>query len=1017
MNLKSARGNPLKYLGLIGILACLSCQAQPATPRADFAAFATQQAALVGPLSHKIGADLAFEQRLAGSAPLDCAIYVVKRWTPEQLADFAKVGLDGDLTAYVPAVAQHGHLQGFYVATLTPPAIVAIARDINTIAISPLHYRARPQNDLGRALIHADQVALPNANSATGAGVKVCIADSGLDLKHPDIPKPIEALDITSGKTPADWSSDVHNKVSAHGTHVVGSAVGSGAASAGQYRGIAPQASLYFYKIGDDVDSSASPKNEIKAMQRAHDVGCKIFSMSYGSVGDDVDGSGPLSQAVDALVAGGTTAFLSAGNAGDDFQHASTVLAPGGSKTIQLKVVNQSATKAKTAWIRVKLWWRDALPQEPNITAEVKNATEAGEDIFVSGTVVTARGTEGRTLAIGPNIKVNFFKNYSIVLHNTSLTTAATVHLYVMDESTKEVGFDSADLSTVVGTPAVADSAIAVAAWADRVKWTSFKGQGMFDKIKLDEIPQFSSRGPRIDGLTKPDLAAAGAYVISARDGDIKFNDDNIIDDDGKKLDGSGPAHYATMLGTSMATPMAAGGAALILQLDPSLSPAALRDRLQQSASGGGKADFSGGYGIVNIAAAGNLACAKQTCLNDYPGQCGIALPDGCSATLDCGSACTFGTCDSGKCVVAATKKSLCAACLNNSECLSGFYCTGNSAAKAGAPSTCLPLCNTATDCPTDTICDLKNGVCYYDDAQIKLTCNGDNLWGTDSCGQLAPRKLCGTHNTCKNNKCVCKPACEGRACGDDGCGGVCGSCGFGQKCNNGACIGQFCLATAQVQCEVTTQIEKVTSLATDAMDAWICGGKQRNAAGPERTFDFSPPCTGVAHVNLEGANAKLDAMLVILDGNKACVDGSCKQKTNVGDDLSDVLVPMKKGEPLRVVVDSQTQTAGSFALTLSCQCSPESDCANGADDDKDGAIDCKDLDCSGSAACTVCTAACGCSGKAACADASGADATATPTVASPSGCNAKSQSYEIWWEILAGVVALLVWRRPRAAR
>lgn len=103
-------------------------------------------------------------------------------------------------------------------------------------------------------------------------------------------------------------------------------------------------------------------------------------------------------------------------------------------------------------------------------------------------------------------------------------------------------------------------------------------------------------------------------------------------------------------------------------------------------------------------------------------------------------------------------KKSLCAACLNNSECLSGFYCTGNSAAKAGAPSTCLPLCNTATDCPTDTICDLKNGVCYYDDAQIKLTCNGDNLWGTDSCGQLAPRKLCGTHNTCKTTSACASP-------------------------------------------------------------------------------------------------------------------------------------------------------------------------------------------------------------------------------------------------------------------
>ncbi len=1002
---------PLKTLAFLAFFACAACQPQPATVRADAAAFGAQQAALAGQLSAKIDADLALELQLAGNAALDCAIYVEKRWSAAQIAVFAQAGLAGDLGAFVDAVPTHGHLHGFYVAGLSAAAAIVVARDTNTLRIGALHYRSRPQNDLGRALIHAGQVALPSVGLATGAGVKICIADSGLDTKHPDIPKPIEAFDVTKGKTAAEWPTDVHNKVSPHGTHVTGSAVGSGAASAGLYRGTAPQASLYFYKIGDDVDASASPKNEIKAMQRAHEVGCQIFSMSYGSVGDDVDGAGPLSQAVDALVASGTTAFVSAGNAGNDFQHAVATLAPGQTKAVQLNVVNPSATKAKTEWIRVKLWWRDALPQEGNISVEVKNAADAGEAVFVSGTVVTARATEGRTVVIGPNLKAKLSKNYSIVLHNTSLTAATTVHLYVNDEPPKEVGFDAADLSTVVGTPAIADSAIAVAAWTDRVKWTSFKGQGMVDKAKLDQIAPYSSHGPRIDGLIKPDLAAAGTYVISARDADVSFGDDDIIDDDGKKLDGSGPAHYAVMKGTSMATPMAAGAAALLLQADPTLSPSALRDRLQQSASGAGKADSSAGYGIIDAKAASNLACAKKTCLNDYPGQCGIALPDGCSATVDCTSACTFGSCVLGQCSGADKAKSVCAACLSNNDCLNGFYCSGNNAAKADSPSTCLPLCATATDCPDGTICDNKNGGCYYDTAKIALSCNGDNLWGTDSCGQFAPRKLCGAHNTCKNNVCVCKPACEGRACGDDGCGGVCGSCGFGQKCNNGACIGQFCLATAQVQCDFTTQVEKVSPLATDVMDAWICGGKQRTTLGPERAFDFSPPCTGTAHVNLEGATAKLDAILLILDGNKPCIDSSCKQKSNAGDDLSDVAVSMKKGEPLRVVIDSQTAAAGTVALTLSCQCSPETDCINGVDDDKDGAIDCKDSDCAGNVACAVCTALCGCAGKAACADASSTDAAPAPTVTAPGGCSAGRQTGAVWWQILLTVVILLGYR------
>jgi hypothetical protein len=34
-----------------------------------------------------------------------------------------------------------------------------------------------------------------------------------------------------------------------------------------------------------------------------------------------------------------------------------------------------------------------------------------------------------------------------------------------------------------------------------------------------------------------------------------------------------------------------------------------------------------------------------------------------------------------------------------------------------------------------------------------------------------------------------CTPACAGNVCGDDGCGGSCGSCGTGQLCAAGACV------------------------------------------------------------------------------------------------------------------------------------------------------------------------------------------------------------------------------------
>jgi|GEM_PF-6109571 hypothetical protein len=46
---------------------------------------------------------------------------------------------------------------------------------------------------------------------------------------------------------------------------------------------------------------------------------------------------------------------------------------------------------------------------------------------------------------------------------------------------------------------------------------------------------------------------------------------------------------------------------------------------------------------------------------------------------------------------------------------------------------------------------------------------------------------LCENDEVCANNVC-CKPQCDGKECGDDGCGGSCGSCGDGY-CSNGACV------------------------------------------------------------------------------------------------------------------------------------------------------------------------------------------------------------------------------------
>jgi subtilisin family serine protease len=160
----------------------------------------------------------------------------------------------------------------------------------------------------------APQIGAPTvwASGLTGKGVTVAILDSGLRFDHPDlVGKTLEAVDFTG--TRPDASDDA-----GHGTHVAGIITGTGAASGGRYRGIAPDASLVIGKVC--TASGSCPTSAIIAGMEWAAARARIVSMSLGSTAAS-DGTDPLAVAADNLSAQYGTLFIAAaGNAGAEFR-------------------------------------------------------------------------------------------------------------------------------------------------------------------------------------------------------------------------------------------------------------------------------------------------------------------------------------------------------------------------------------------------------------------------------------------------------------------------------------------------------------------------------------------------------------------------------------------------------------------------------------------------------------------------------------------------------------------------
>jgi subtilisin family serine protease len=473
---------------------------------------------------------------------------------------------------------------------------------------SPLKvYLDKSVPDIGADTVW-NEVRDPNNRNVTGSGVIIGFVDTGIDPYHPDFTYANGSTKIlyiwdqtTRGQAPSGFdygnectSADIDAKncpekdTFGHGTHVAGIATGSGRAT-GNYTGVAPDANIIFVKSGHEVCTGASwtfDSTQILdginyIVKKAAALGKRlVINLSLGGNVGGHDGSDPWEKGLDEFVKSGVAIVVAAGNQALDRSHIRGQL---NKDPVTFDIgVKQSSTS-----LYVDIWYSSGDDVEATLKTPSGKTytipTEAGEKSANYGNVTTFTGESElgnevffeidspRQLALeGWTVTLNPRQVRSSGVWDAWIDTAGCVFPgAVFLEGT---GYQI-DRNITIGIPATAHYVVTVGAYITKTTWTSINGENVGSTdVKTGTIASFSSLGPTRDGRIKPDIAAPGMYIASAKTSAIpkRTSDPDLF--------------HTVLAGTSMAAPHVAGVVALMFQYAPTLPASSLAELLRRTA-------------------------------------------------------------------------------------------------------------------------------------------------------------------------------------------------------------------------------------------------------------------------------------------------------------------------------------------------------------------------------------------------------------------------------------------------
>ncbi|WP_255151380.1 S8 family serine peptidase [Halorarius halobius] len=157
--------------------------------------------------------------------------------------------------------------------------------------------------------------------SYSGDSAHVAVIDSGVDPTHPDLDVATNYQWVGNplGSPTLFVPSPVDTDEIGHGTHCSGTVAGTGAQSDGQYKGMAPDATLTVYSTsaGVSVLKAAAAYDHLLANEAD---AVDIVSNSYGAASaSDFDPSLPINVATEAALEAGLLSVFACGNSGPGY--------------------------------------------------------------------------------------------------------------------------------------------------------------------------------------------------------------------------------------------------------------------------------------------------------------------------------------------------------------------------------------------------------------------------------------------------------------------------------------------------------------------------------------------------------------------------------------------------------------------------------------------------------------------------------------------------------------------------